>query len=217
VLSLALAATVGVFTPCRADGLVIQALNSSAAPGSTGAFDVVLINTNPTGGTSYDVGANSLDVSLSGPVGVTITDVNMNTAAPYIFAQSFDQNNGLPLATNIDNTIPTFMSNDSGDVTGGYPGFQTVAPGQEYGLAHVVYTVSPTAPLGGVDTITFNSIGTGTSLSGNTSGISFTFSAIEGTLTAGAVPEPSTLIQGVTAAMIGLAVFRWGRRSSARR
>jgi hypothetical protein len=98
---------------------VIQAQNTGAAPGATGSFDVVLVNNDTV---SFEVAADSLDVSITGPAGVTITDVNMSTTAPYIFAQSFDQNHGLPFAT-ITTSPPGFTSDDAGDVANGYPGF----------------------------------------------------------------------------------------------
>jgi hypothetical protein len=189
---------------------VIQALNTGAAPGSTGSFDVVLKNTNPSGGASYDVASDSLDISLSGPAGVTITDVNMSTAPTYIFKESLDRNQGLTFAT-ITTSPPGFTSDDAGDVVNGYPGFQTVSPGQEYGLAHVIYTVSPTAAIGSVDTISINSIGVGTSLSDNT-GAPLSFTPVNGILSV--IPEPSTLIQGGIATLMGLVPLGWRRRSS---
>jgi hypothetical protein len=40
--------------PCRAEGLVIEAPNlTNRAPGFSGSFDVLLVNTNPAGGASY--------------------------------------------------------------------------------------------------------------------------------------------------------------------
>src|SRR5262249_47226224 len=78
---LVLAASQGLPAPCRA-GLVIQALNSSTLPGASGSFDVVLINS--PDGTLTNVAANSLDISVSGPAAITITDVTMSTAATYI-------------------------------------------------------------------------------------------------------------------------------------
>ena len=158
---LILIASQGAITPCLAAGLVIEALNFSVLPGSSGSFDVLLVNTNASGGTSYDVAADSLDISLSGPTGFAITDVNMSTSNNYIFAESIDANFGLPLATIASPT--SFTSNDAGDVVNGYPGYQVVNPGQTYGLAHVDYTTSTTAS--GLVTIAFNNIGVGTSLS----------------------------------------------------
>ena len=179
---------------------MIEALPFSVLPGSSGSFDIALVNTNATGGTSYDVGTDFLDIALSAPAGVTITDVNMSTSASYIFTESVDANYGLPLAT--INTPPTsFNSNDAGDIANGYPGYQVVNPGQTYGLAHVDYTVSSTST-GGLVTILFNSLNVGTSLSDqNGNPLPFT--------TLNSIPEPSALIQGATAALIGLGALGW--------
>jgi hypothetical protein len=204
----------GLIAPCRAAGLMIEALSSSARPGSSGSFDIVLINSNSTGGTSYNVASNSLDISLSGTAGVTINDVNMITSANYIFTQSLDANYGLPFAT--INTPTSFSSNDAGDVVNGYPGYQVVNPGETYGLAHVDYTVSSTAAIGSRDTISIESINSGTSLSDeNNNGISF--APVNGTVIIGSsvVPEPSALIQGATAVLIGLGALGWNRRPEA--
>jgi hypothetical protein len=212
-LSIVMASPVFI-TPCRAAGLVIEALSSSALPGSSGSFDIVLINTNATGGTSYNVAADTLDISLSGPAGVTITDVTMSTSANYFFLQSLDADYGLPLAT--INTPPTsFTSNDAGDVVNGYPGYQVVNPGETYGLAHVDYTASTTSI--GLDTISINSINVGTSLSDD-NGDGIAFAPVNGTLIIGSgVPEPSALIQGATALLIGLGALGCRRRSAGSR
>ena len=52
VIAVALAAIVGGAVPCSAGGLVIEAPNLTATPGSSGSFDLLLVNTNLTGGTS---------------------------------------------------------------------------------------------------------------------------------------------------------------------
>ena len=63
-----LTAILGHSVPCRAD-LVIEAPNlTNLAPGSSGSFDVLLVNTNPAGGLSYDVAADSLGLSLVCPL-----------------------------------------------------------------------------------------------------------------------------------------------------
>src|SRR5262249_14386276 len=73
--ALVLMATLGRAGPCRAD-LVIKAPDLAVAPGSSGSFDVLLVNTNPSGGASYDVAADSLGLSLAGPLSVQFTDVS---------------------------------------------------------------------------------------------------------------------------------------------
>jgi hypothetical protein len=195
-----LIASQGAVAPCRAAGLVIEALNFVVLPGSSGSFDVVLINTNATGGPSYDVAADSLDISLAAPAGFTITDVNMGTSANYIFTESIDANFGLPLA--MISSPTSFTSNDAGDAVNGYPGYEVVNPGQTYGLAHVDYTTGATTS--GLVTISFSDINVGTSLS-DPNGNPIGFTTI--------VPEPSALIQGATAALISLGVVGWRRRS----
>ncbi len=213
---LILMASQGAITPCRAAGLVIEALSSNALPGSSGSFDIVLINTNATGGTSYDVATNTLDISVSGPAGITINDVTMSTSANYIFAESLDANYGLPLAT-INSPPTSFTSSDSGDVVNGYPGYQVVNPGETYGLAHVDYTVSTTAAIGSRDTISIDSLNVGTSLS-DQNGNLLPFTPQNGVVVIGSViPEPSALIQGATAALMGLGALGWRRRSAGSR
>jgi hypothetical protein len=135
----------------------------------------------------------------------------MSTAAPYIFAQSLDADNGLPFAS--ITTPMSFTSNDAGNPINGYPGYQAVEPGQTYGLAHVEYTVSPNATFGSVDTISINGINTTTSLSDPDQNL-ILFTPVNATLSA--VPEPSALIEFATAALIGLGVLGWRRRSAGR-
>ena len=77
---LILIASQGAIAPCLAAGLVIEALDSNTLPGANGSFDIVLINTNASGGNSYNVAVDSLDISLSGHAGITITDVTMGTS-----------------------------------------------------------------------------------------------------------------------------------------
>ena len=56
-----------------------------------------------------------------------------------------------------------------------------VNPGETYGLAHVNYTVSPTAVIGTQDTISINSINVGTSLSDDNGNL-VPFTAVNGTV-----------------------------------
>ena len=102
VIAVALAAIVGGAVPCFAGGLVIEAPNLTATPGSSGSFDLLLMNTNPTGGASFDVSSDQFVLSLSGPLGITFTGVSIATdpvAAPYIFVSSgTTQPGGPPLS-----------------------------------------------------------------------------------------------------------------------
>jgi hypothetical protein len=203
-VALMLTATLGPAVPCRAAGLVIEAPNVIAAPGSSGSFDVLLVNTNPAGGASYDVAADSLGLSLVGPLSVTFTGVSIDTvAAPYIYVTSGTTvPGGLPLSLD---TFPNtqFTASDSEFAS---PGFRTVDPGQTFGLAHVSFAISPTSPLG-TDTIAF--VSPTTSLS-DQNGNAIPVSLVSGSIAS--VPEPSALAEAVTAALIGLGSFWWRRR-----
>ena len=86
VIVLAVAALAAGAMPCFAAGLVIEAPILTATPGSTGSFDLLLTNTNPTGGTSYQVSSDQFMLSLSGPLGITFTGATIDTVATlYIF------------------------------------------------------------------------------------------------------------------------------------
>jgi len=201
--ALVLAAALGRDVPCRA-GLLIEAPSLLATPGSSSSFDLLLVNTNPAGGASYNVAADSFELSLSGPVAVTFTDVSISTiVAPYIYVPSGTTQGGGPLSLD---TFPNtqFTASDSEFAA---PGFRTVNPGDVFGLAHVSFTVSPTAGLG-ADTIAIAS-GAATSLS-DENGNAIPFAISNGLIGSG-VPEPCALAQAATAAMIGL-VFWWWRR-----
>jgi hypothetical protein len=213
VLVLIVTACLATVTPCRAEGLVIEAPNlTGVLPGSTGSFDILMMNTNSTGGASFNVASDNLDVSISGPAGITITNVTTSTVATYIFEQSIDTNFGLPFAS-INSPPTSFSANDAGDVAAGYPGFQVVAPGQTYGLALVTYAISATAPPGAVDTISINSINVGTSLADDQGNL-LSFTPVNGSITTlFAVPEPASVIPAATAVLIGIA-GAWGRRRS---
>jgi hypothetical protein len=200
---------VGVGSPCRADGLVIEAPNLVVAPGSSGSFDVLLINTNAAGGASYDVSLDSLELALSGSTGVAFTDVTINTIVPYIYAVSATTLPGSdPLNFGITFPSTGFTVADS---DGASPFFQTVNPGDTFGLANVSYMVSPT--FSGTDTITIASLNVGTSLS-DIDGNAIPFTSMDGSISSTSIPEPSTLIQAATAVLIGLGAV-WPRRRRA--
>src|SRR4051812_48866214 len=75
----------GLCSPARAD-LIMQVDNATAAPGGTGAFDVVLKDTDPSNFSSYLIAGISVEVSVPGASGLSFTGVDTNTtAAPYIF------------------------------------------------------------------------------------------------------------------------------------
>ncbi len=204
--ALVLAAALGLEVPCRAAGLVIEAPYVTAPVGSSGSFDLLLVNTNPAGGASYNVAADSFELSLSGPVAVTFTDVSINTiVAPYIYVVSGTTvPGGLPLSLD---TFPNTQFTAS-DAEFGLLGFRTVNPGDTFGLAHVSFTVSPTNAVGTEDTIAIAS-GTATSLS-DQNGNAIPFAISNGSI--GPVGEPAALTEAASAALIGLGSFWWRRR-----
>ena len=129
--ALVLAAALGRDVPCLA-GLLIEAPSLLATPGSSSSFDLLLVNTNPAGGASYNVAADSFELSLLGPVAVTFTDVSINTIVPYIYVVSGTTvPGGLPLSLD---TFPNTQFTAS-DAEFGPLGFQTVNPGDTFGLA----------------------------------------------------------------------------------
>ena len=184
--------------PCSAEGLVIQAPHLTTTAGASGSFDVLLLNTNPAGGASFNVAADSFQLSLSGPLSVTFTDVTINTVVPYIYVTSGTTQGGGPLSLD---TFPNtqFTASDSEFAA---PGFRTVNPGDVFGLAHVSYSVSATTA-NGIDSLTITP-GPTTSLS-DENGNSLPFTIANGSISVGAVPEPWALTQAtIAAALIGL-------------
>jgi hypothetical protein len=204
--ALFMTASLGHVVPCRAGGLVIEAPIISAQPGTSGSFDVLLVN---NGSTSYNVAGDSLGMVLSEPPGslVQFTNATISTvSAAYIFTQSFDANFGLPLSTNsLPNTL--LMTSDTGDPVSGYAGFTTVNPGDIFGLARVSYTISPGSVFGTSDLISFVLTNGATSLSDPNGGV-IPFTVQDGSIGA---PEPPTSTLGSIAAIIGFGAS-WRRR-----
>ncbi|MGB2611672.1 MAG: hypothetical protein WBC80_22085 [Isosphaeraceae bacterium] len=210
VIAVALAAIVGGAVPCSAGGLVIEAPNLTAKPGSSGSFDLLLMNTNLTGGTSYDVSSDQFVLSLSGPLGIAFTAVSIATdpvAAPYIFVSSgTTQPGGPPLSTD---TFPNTQFTGA-DTEFALPGFRIVNPGDTYGLADVSYAVSSSTP-NGIDSITIAP--SPESLLTMVDGTPISFGITNGSIAVGTVvPEPWALTQASTAVLIGLGLVWWRRR-----
>lgn len=206
LLIVVLAMGVGPAATCRAAGLVIEAPTlTSVAPGSSGSFDVLLIDTDPSGSPGYNVAGDSLELTLSGSAGFSFTNVTINTSVPYIYSVS---------ATTLPGSNPlnfgiTFPNTDFAvaDSDGASPFFQTVNPGDVFGLANVSYAVDSTAS--GTDTIMIASLNVGTSLS-DINGNLILFTAVNGSIST--IPEPTTLIPAATAILIGLGLISRRRR-----
>jgi PEP-CTERM motif len=185
--------------PARA-GLIIQALNSTAAPGGTGAFDVIIIDN----GGSFNVAGFSVELSVPAGSVISFSDVTTDTlAATYLFGTLQSQ----PF------TFDTFPNQDfsAGDFTATAPGFVTLMDGDEFGLAHVTYAVDSGAPAGPV---ALSLVPTGTSLSDeNGDGVSFTTSNGTITVSGPTVPEPSSLVLAGLGAALLVLFHRLSRRA----
>jgi hypothetical protein len=179
--SLALAAS-----PAQA-GLVFEVLNSTAKSGGLGSFDVVLLD---TGGT-YQVSGFSIEPVVSAGSGVKFTSATPNPiAAAYLFGTY--QSAPSPFATDPNNPnspaqfpLTDFVASDA-DFTAPY--FVTLNTGNEYGLAHVTYSVAQGTPTG---SITVSLASSGTSLS-DINGDPITFTTSNGII--GVVPEPASIV-----------------------
>jgi hypothetical protein len=208
-LAVALAAIIGGAVPCSAGGLVIEAPNLTATPGSSGSFDLLLVNTNSPGGAGYDVSGDEFILSLLGPLGITFTDATIATdpvTAPYIFVLS-----GTTLPGGSPLSMDTFPNTQftGVDLEFASPYYRTVNPGQTFGLAHVSYAVSSSTP-NGIDTITIAP--SPESLLTDLAGNSIPFGITNGLIAVGTViPEPWALTQAATAVLVGLGLF-WRRR-----
>ena len=209
LLLIVLAMSLGPAGSCRAAGLVIEAPDADGvAPGSSGSFDVLLIDTDPSGSPGYGVSGDSLELTLTGSAGIAFTNVTINTIVPYIYTRVGDDPARVRSAQlwyyvpqhgfhgrRLRRRQPVFPDGQSRRV---------FRPGERFLLGS-------SQLLSGTDTITIASLNVGTSLS-DINGNLIPFTAMNGSIsTAAAIPEPSTLIQAATAVLIGLGVF-WRRR-----
>ncbi|MFO0960934.1 MAG: PEP-CTERM sorting domain-containing protein [Isosphaeraceae bacterium] len=175
--ALAILALIGIASPSRAD-LIIEAPTVVATPGQSGSFDLLIYST----GGSYQVAADTIQLSLTGPAGVSFTGVSIATTAPYLYTAPGVTNGGGPFSTDpFPNT--NFLASDS---EFGGAGYVQISPGTPRGIAHVTYAVNSAASLGNRSLI----LGAGTSLS------DINFATIPFTANNGAirvVPEPMSL------------------------
>jgi hypothetical protein len=172
---------------CAQSGLFTIGYVVSASPGGTGSFDVLLTAV----GGDLSLGGFTAEPFLASPTdGVTFTAAGFNTSAPYVFPDSFDQDNGLTLTDEADDPFPNtdLIASDSDDQIGSAV---TIANGETVGLAHVTYQVNAADAPGSAYTVDFNP--GGTSLSDGTGAVSYPFTTEPGALTVGpaAAPEPS--------------------------
>ena len=179
---------------------------TNVAPGSSGSFDVLLVDTDPLGSTmTYKVAEDNFELTLTGAAGFTFTNATINTSATYIYVQSTDGFLGSPLSLN---TFPNtdFIASDEEFAS---PYYRTLTPQAVFGLASVSYSVASTAS--GTAMLTIVDANTGlTELDGITS---IPFTVINGSISTASIPEPSTLVLATTPLVIGLcAAWRRHRR-----
>jgi hypothetical protein len=172
--------------PPARGAFVVTSPDVMAAPGSSGTFDLTVTNTDGPGGASVDVTAFEVELVLSGLTGVHFDDVTIDTVIPYLFVSSGTLQPGAdPLSTT---PFPNsdFIASDSEFAP---PGARSVGPGGVFGIAHVFYTIAPSAAPGSVPL----SFGGATDFIDSSPGFVL-FQTEIGNFTVLPVPEPSSLV-----------------------
>jgi hypothetical protein len=205
VIFLGFALMIGIGPTSARAGLALSVVDSTASPGGSGSFDVILANIGGT--TSYQVSIFSVELSVAGSSGVNFLDAEVNTAAPYIFGTLQSP----PLSFG---PFPSqdFVASDSSMTS---PFFTTLNVGDVYGLEHVTYSVAPGTALG---PITVSIVGLGgnfpTTQIDDVNVNPLPFTANNGTINVAApVPEPSSLVLTLTAMIAGPLVWLARRRT----
>src|SRR5262245_31714163 len=158
---------IGALAPAaHGDMLAFVAPEVHALPGTTGSFDVLLVNKDTV---AYDVSSYVFTLGVAPGSGVTFLDAQMNTSTPYIFSApltSFDALNAIPLSFDIPpGPATSFTASDS---EGSIPElFAHLNPGDAVGLARVTFSVDPGAAPGTVVPLVFDITNTNASDSQN--------------------------------------------------
>ncbi len=186
--------------PARA-ALLLEVLNSTAAPNSTGnSFDVDLVNTGLSAqniaGFSFQFSVTDADISFDA------VNSNFSTAAPYIFTGDSIAAAFPPFAT-LSNAVTLFAS----DLTLSGANV-SVGAGATFGLGHIFFNVANGAALGNFAVAL--AAGGITSLS-DSAGAPVDFTPTDGTISisAAAVPEPSYLWVLASVLLIGFVAHRF--------
>ncbi len=195
--------------------LVIEADPSTTLAGGSGAFDVNLLDTDPSGSTPYQISAFSFELSVQSASGIAFTGADTSTSAQYIFGTY--QSGPAPFAyapfpSTASFPLTDFIASDA-SMTG--PDYATTLnSGDTLGLGHISYSVAPGTPTGPV---AVSIVSNGTSLAnGNGNNISFTTQ--DGTITvanASPAPEPSEVgMLALMACGLGGLMLRARRRAA---
>ncbi len=171
--------------------------NATATPGGTGSFDVVLQN-DATSTANAVIGGFSIDLTIPGSTGGTLTAVDDATTSTYIFTgNSFGFSGTVASSTEI-------TANDLANSGG-----TTLTPGDIFGLAHISFAVAAGTPDGMV-LVSLIGYPDATSLS-DADGNPLAFTIVNGQINV--IPEPSSLVLLLTAAVAGVGC-RWLHRKS---
>ncbi len=128
----------------HAGSLVMSVDNVTGPSAGQGTFDVLLTNTNPAGGTSYDVASFSFELSVPAGSGVQFTGANTAFVGPaYIFAGTGGASIDPTFTLSLD-SFPTTQFTGS-DTEFANPGI-AVGPGAVFGLGLISYSVFPQTP-----------------------------------------------------------------------
>ena len=183
-------------------GLVFRATPSQAIPGSSGWFDIVLLNDSDLTGPTYQVGGFSAEVSVAADSGVTFTGATEDTDDQYIFS-----NNLSP---------PTLASSmaDAGisvtDLSQVSPYYRDLAPGETVGIARILYTLDASGPLSQI-AVMFDAEGTTVSGADGITALPISELA-DGTITA--IPEIDPAVGGSALALAVAVLAMIERRRS---
>jgi hypothetical protein len=191
LLFLALALALGPKS-AQAGGLVMSLDNVTGPMAGQGTFDVLLKNTELSGGQSFDVASFSFELVLPSASGVEFSAASTATVSnPYLFAGTGGASVDPSFTLSLDSFPNTDFAGSDTEFT--FPSI-AVAPGATFGLGLISYIVAPDAPSGAVQ-VSFVSFGT--SLTDAASApIAFQTDDSNGIIhvSGSAVPEPSSLM-----------------------
>jgi hypothetical protein len=176
-------------------GLLIS-IGELEQSGGSGSFEVLLTNTEPVVGTTFNIAGFSFELLAAPGSGITFTAADYPTSgpAPYIFDGTGQ--------TTLDPTIP--LSEDAFPNTN-FSGADTeftyasipVAPGDMFSLGLISFTATSTVSLGELQGLVVRA---GTTLSDEN------FQPIAYSLAAASVPEPSSLVMAAVGGALVLVV-----------
>ncbi len=209
--------------PAQAAGLVMSISNSSisAAPGSTGSFEILLSDTDTAGSTPFYIASDFVDLTSSNSL-VKFTGASITTSIdPYIFAgQSLVGNSGLGFTFVINpSTMPLpgteIQTQDSAYSANPPAVYATLKPGEVLSLGVFSYSVSASAAPGASSDVKIGILSQLTdNNTNNPANINFTTQNATITVSsAGTVPEPSTALMGMIALTMGVVAARCRRRA----